>query len=67
MIVKARSLIADYSTRGVERDRILIKLAATWEGVQAATVLQKEGHRLQHDAAVFRSPRRLPAPARTLS
>jgi transaldolase len=43
MIVKARSLIADYASRGVERDRILIKLAATWEGVQAATVLQKEG------------------------
>ncbi len=42
-IAKARSLIADYEARGVSRDRILIKLASTWEGVQAATVLQKEG------------------------
>jgi transaldolase len=43
MIVKARALIADYASRGVGRERILIKLASTWEGVQAATVLQKEG------------------------
>jgi transaldolase len=42
-IAKARSLIADYESRGVSRERILIKLAATWESVQAATVLQKEG------------------------
>ncbi|MGD0723785.1 MAG: transaldolase [Roseiarcus sp.] len=42
-IVKARSLIADYASRGVPRDRILIKIAATWEGAQAAAVLQKEG------------------------
>jgi transaldolase len=43
MIVKARSLISDYASRGVAHDRILIKLAATWEGVQAAAALQKEG------------------------
>jgi transaldolase len=43
MIVKARALLADYASRGVGRERILIKLASTWEGVQAATVLQKEG------------------------
>lgn len=43
MIDKARDLIADYKTRGVGRERILIKLATTWEGVQAARVLQKEG------------------------
>ena len=43
MIAKARALIADYASRGVSHDRILIKLASTWEGVQAATVLQKEG------------------------
>ncbi|HEV3042948.1 MAG TPA: transaldolase [Roseiarcus sp.] len=41
-IAKARSLIADYESRGVSRERILIKLAATWEGVQAAAALQKE-------------------------
>ena len=43
MIVKARSLIADYASRGVGREHILIKLASTWEGAQAAAVLQKEG------------------------
>jgi transaldolase len=43
MIVKARSLIADYASRGVSHERILIKLASTWEGVQAATALQKDG------------------------
>jgi transaldolase len=42
-IAKARSLIADYESRGVSREHILIKLAATWEGAQAAAVLQKEG------------------------
>src|SRR5579872_3270791 len=42
-IAKAKALIADYESRGVSRERILIKLAATWEGVQAATALQKEG------------------------
>lgn len=43
MIDKARELIADYKARGVGRDRILIKLATTWEGVEAARVLQREG------------------------
>jgi transaldolase len=43
MIVKARALIADYASRGVSHERILIKLASTWEGVQAAAVLQKDG------------------------
>jgi transaldolase len=42
-LAKARSLIADYESRGVGRDRILIKLAATWEGIRAAEILQKEG------------------------
>ncbi len=42
-IAKARALIADYKSRGVERERILIKVAATWEGAQAAKVLQSEG------------------------
>ena len=43
LIAKARSLIADYKERGIERDRVLIKLASTWEGIQAAKVLQAEG------------------------
>jgi transaldolase len=42
-IDKARALIADYESRGIGRERILIKLASTWEGIRAAEVLQKEG------------------------
>jgi transaldolase len=42
MIDKARNLIKDYESRGVGRERILIKLASTWEGTRAADVLQKE-------------------------
>ena len=42
-VAKARSLIAAYAERGVDRKRILIKIAATWEGAQAAAVLQREG------------------------
>src|SRR5688572_4433136 len=40
---KARFLIKMYEAAGVKRDRILIKLAATWEGIRAAEVLEKEG------------------------
>ncbi len=43
MLAKARKLIGDYEKRGVGRDRILIKLASTWEGFEVAKVLQKEG------------------------
>ncbi|MCM2290780.1 transaldolase [Allorhizobium sp. BGMRC 0089] len=42
-IEKARGIIAAYKERGIEKDRILIKLASTWEGIRAAEVLQKEG------------------------
>jgi len=42
-IAKARQIIAAYKERGIERDRILIKLASTWEGIRAAEVLQTEG------------------------
>jgi len=42
-IAKARALIAAYAERGVGRERILIKIASTWEGIRAAEVLQKEG------------------------
>lgn len=40
---KARQLIAAYEKEGHSRDRILIKIAATWEGIKAAEVLEKEG------------------------
>ncbi|KAA3512966.1 transaldolase [Agrobacterium rosae] len=42
-IAKAHQIIAGYKERGIERDRILIKLASTWEGIKAAEVLQAEG------------------------
>jgi transaldolase len=42
-IAKARAIIGAYRELGIERDRILIKIASTWEGIQAARVLQREG------------------------
>jgi len=41
-ITRAREIIAEYAKRGVSKDRILIKLAATWEGIRAAEVLEKD-------------------------
>ena len=41
-VAKARALIADYESRGVSRERILIKVASTWEGIRAAEILQRE-------------------------
>lgn len=40
---KARYLIGLYEKAGISRERILIKIASTWEGIRAAEVLQKEG------------------------
>ncbi|WP_337267304.1 transaldolase [Oryzifoliimicrobium ureilyticus] len=42
-VKKAHGIIAAYKERGIEKDRILIKLASTWEGIRAAEILQKEG------------------------
>ena len=42
-IKKARRLIALYKDQGIERERVLIKIASTWEGLTAAEQLQKEG------------------------
>jgi len=42
-IKKARELIALYKESGIEKERILIKIASTWEGIQAAKQLEKEG------------------------
>ena len=42
-VAKGRELIAQYEAAGVSKDRVLIKIAATWEGIQAAAVLEKEG------------------------
>ncbi|QIB51840.1 transaldolase [Pseudomonas sp. OIL-1] len=40
---KARRIIQRYEEAGVTRDRVLIKIASTWEGIQAAAELEKEG------------------------
>ncbi|WP_026735057.1 transaldolase [Fischerella sp. PCC 9605] len=42
-VAKARELIAQYEAAGVSRQRILIKIASTWEGIRAAEILEKEG------------------------
>lgn len=42
-IAKAHQIIAQYEAAGVSRDRVLIKIASTWEGIKAAESLEKEG------------------------
>lgn len=42
-IAKAHKLIALYAEKGIDKSRILIKIAATWEGIRAAEQLEKEG------------------------
>lgn len=42
-IAKAKELLALYKEYGIDQDRILIKIASTWEGIQAAKVLEAEG------------------------
>jgi transaldolase len=42
-IAKGRELIQQYEAQGVSKDRVLIKIASTWEGIKAAEVLEKEG------------------------
>lgn len=42
-IAQGRELISQYEAAGISRDRILIKIASTWEGIRAAEVLEKEG------------------------
>lgn len=42
-IAKGREIIAQYEAAGISKDRVLIKIASTWEGIQAAAVLEKEG------------------------
>jgi transaldolase len=42
-VEKARAIIRTYEQRGIGRERILIKIASTWEGIRAAETLQREG------------------------
>jgi transaldolase len=43
MVVKGKKLIALYNEAGITNDRVLIKLASTWEGIKAGEILEKEG------------------------
>src|SRR5206468_8968442 len=42
-VEKAHALIAMYEAAGTPRERVLIKIAATWEGIRAAAELEREG------------------------
>ena len=43
LVAKGRRFIELYQTQGIPRERILIKIASTWEGIRAAEILQREG------------------------
>ena len=42
-VEKAKTVIALFEAKGIDRERILIKIAATWEGIQAAKILEAQG------------------------
>ncbi|NBS17484.1 MAG: transaldolase [Gammaproteobacteria bacterium] len=42
-ILKGREIIAEYESKGIPKERVLIKIASTWEGIRAAETLEKEG------------------------
>jgi transaldolase len=42
-VEKGRAIIKAYEANGIPRDKVLIKLASTWEGIRAAEILQKDG------------------------
>jgi transaldolase len=44
-VAKGRELIALYEAAGISRERVLIKIASTWEGIRASEILQKDGIR----------------------
>lgn len=44
-VARARRIMALYEAQGIGRERVLIKVAATWEGIQAARILEREGIR----------------------
>jgi transaldolase len=44
-VARARRIMALYEAQGMDRQRVLIKIASTWEGIQAAAELQREGIR----------------------
>ena len=44
-VARARRIMALYEAQGIQRERVLIKIASTWEGIQAAAELEREGIR----------------------
>jgi len=44
-VARARKIIAMYEAEGIERNRVLIKIASTWEGIRAAEILQRDNIR----------------------
>jgi transaldolase len=44
-VARARRIMALYEAKGIARERVLIKIASTWEGIQAAAELEREGIR----------------------
>jgi transaldolase len=44
-VLEARRVIKAYETQGVPRERVLVKIASTWEGIRAAEILEREGIR----------------------
>jgi transaldolase len=42
-VAKGRAIIQQYETAGISRDRVLIKIASTWEGIRAGEILEREG------------------------
>jgi len=42
-VAKGRSIIAQYAAAGIPKERVLIKIASTWEGIRAGEILEKEG------------------------
>ena len=45
LVARGRGLVAEYESMGVSKDKVLLRLPATWEGVEAARTLEKEGTR----------------------
>ncbi len=44
-LARAHRLIRLYDEQGIDRERVLIKIASTWEGIRAAEILEREGIR----------------------
>ena len=55
-IAQARSIIKQYDAEGIGRERVLVKIASTWEGIRAAEVLETRRNPLQPDAAFRLAP-----------